>query len=209
MNRMISRNLLPLSSVALLFCVLTACGFAPETIEDIKSTLESELGGYQLDEELPLFGRSDLDVAPMPVATPMPAIPPMGYATTIDPAGPEGALQGFWADLEKGHGVMAGKWADAKGQVRGHLKGVYGRSRRYGDWVFFGKLIDARGRALGVLNGRHVEGLFRGTWVDEGHNVLGELVGVASLDGRFRGRWKAQPRPEPRGVGEMPWHLLR
>lgn len=188
---------------------LGACGHAPESLEEIKSALDSELGGYQLDEELPLFGRDDLDLGPLSSRFALPAIPDMGYPSPLIAAGPEGRLEGFWIDYEKGYGVMAGKWADSTGKVRGHLKGIYGHSRTYSDWVFFGKLIDRRGRALGVLNGRHIDGMFRGTLVDERRAILGELVGYASAKGLFRGRWKTEPQPESRGVGEMPWHLLR
>ncbi|MBW2730900.1 MAG: hypothetical protein JRH20_00820 [Deltaproteobacteria bacterium] len=188
--------------------ILSACGFAPETLDDIKSALNSELGGYQLDEELPLFGRSDLDFAPLPLQEAA-DVPKMGYIASISPQGPEGILGGFWVDYTKGYGVMAGKWADNKGQVSGHLKGIYGRSRTYGDWVFFGKLIDNEGRALGVLSGRQYENVFRGTWVDESNAILGEFTGSTSAEGHFHGRWKAEPRvAETYGVGEMPWHLL-
>lgn len=201
-----------LAAALLLSPSLGACGTEVDTLASIQSALDTPLGGFRLDEEMPRFGRDDLDVAPLTQAPPVPEVPRLGYVEL--PAPPPGArsgyLAGFWIDYAKGVGVMGGKWADERGEVVGHLKGVYGCSKTYRyDWVFLGKLIDLNGVPKGIVSGRHRQGRFRGTWVDEQGAIKGTLIGYASGNTRFAGRWQSLEPPERQGVGEIPWHLLR
>jgi hypothetical protein len=191
---------------------LGACGTEVDTLASIQSALDTPLGGFRLDEEMPRFGRDDLDVAPLKQAVQIPEIPDLGYVSVPQPpaGAPRGFLTGFWIDYAKGIGVMGGKWANERGEVIGHLKGVYGCSKTYRyDWVFLGKLIDLNGVAKGIVSGRHRHGRFRGTWVDEQQNIKGVIVGYAAGNTRFAGRWQSLEAPEQNGVGEIPWHLLR
>ena len=205
MFRCISKTLL----VCLAVPLLGACGVAGDSLEGIKSTLNSRLGGYRLDEELPAFGRSDLEGA-LAATAPRPAeIPAMGFAEPAHPPTGEGVLAGFWSDYDKGFGVLAGRWTDASGGVGGYLKAVYGYSELYRDWIFLGKLIDHQGRGLGLLSGRFYQGSFQGTWVDEDEVVQGTVEGAVGGPRRFSGRWRAHIPPPKTGPGEIPWHLLR
>lgn len=195
---------------------LSACGMEVETLETVRSALESPLGGYQMDDELPRFARDDLDARPLAVVVPaFDDVPRLGFPDLLAPVGAAtGVLAGYWMDFAKGQGVLAGKWADANGRVLGHLKGVYGQSRLYGsEWVLFAKLIDRHGAARGIISGRQREGVFRGTWIvdpiDGREQLRGTLVGQADARGHFLGRWQSLERPQPVGLGEIPWHLLR
>jgi hypothetical protein len=206
---MISKKFFQLS---LGFCLLfaSACGTQQDTIEDVKSGLNSDLGGYTLDQELPLFGRTDLDEFPIKPSFRLPEIPRFGFNVMVPPAdNPVGVMVGFWTDMEKGTGVWAGKWADQSGRIIGHLKGVYGYSSKYKTHVFFAKLIDLGGNAKGVINGRFKEGKFRGSWVDDKRQILGLIEGYSTPNNSFRARWHAMKKPnhEP-NPGENPWRFL-
>jgi hypothetical protein len=150
-----------------------------ETVHDVKAALELPAGGYTFDEEIPLFGRPELDVLPINPQLPSELTPATNTASEV--------LVGAWWDMEKGHGVMLGKWADSRGQVVGHVKGIYGRSHRLKSWVFFGKLVNVHGYAKALLSGRFSHGVFQGVLQDQEGRTLGHLHGLSNRSSLVQG----------------------
>jgi hypothetical protein len=161
-----------------------------DTLEDIQSALDLPQGGYLFSDDMPFFGRDDLDLIPLePVV--LPAIPRMSVDDLATEDDEHGHLSGLWLDYIPGNGVMIGKWSDDFGNVTGHLKGIYGKSAASGTWVFFGKVVDLQGRVRGVLQGRFGQGFFRGEWHDAKDGRIGTVEGIADENEIFQGRWNA------------------
>lgn len=190
-------------------CLTAACGPHQDTLEDVKSGLNSILGGYSHDQELPRFGRDDLDLARVKPAFALPEVPTFGFQVPA-PEQPHssGVMVGAWIDMERGTGVWTGKWADQGGQIIGHMKGIYGYSETYHQQVFFAKLIDVSGNPKGVINGRFDQGRFRGSWVDEKETIRGILAGCATPNRTFRAKWHALPKTENENTHLDPWRFV-
>lgn len=113
---------------------------------------------------------------------------------------PAGFLRGEWRNRpERQGGVFRGRWATADGQVKGFIKGIYGRNDA-GEKVFYGKMIDDNGRFQGIVRGQWENepginaGWFAGRWVDRHLDIRGALKGEWRRSDRchggfFRGRW--------------------
>jgi hypothetical protein len=106
---------------------------------------------------------------------------------------PQGLLAGRWrlARPALGLGIFHGRWVNALGEQRGHVRGFYGRNRA-GAHLLFGKVIDADGRFIGLLAGTYGEGRFEGRWIvrraDRG-TLGGIYVEAPGPGGFFAGRW--------------------
>lgn len=116
---------------------------------------------------------------------------------------PKGFLSGIWiaeVDEETGAaGYFKGRWVGLWGQLKGHMRGVYGVNSD-GESVFYGKTINRSGRFLGLLSGTYAggeepgHGVFNGEWVDAAETVEGVLGGEwVQIEGRpggfYSGRW--------------------
>jgi hypothetical protein len=177
--------------------LLAACGGqdTPDddtpSVESIQESLEiDDTGGFTTDDELPMFGRVDLDALDLEPTLEVPELPAdmntlAGVAAPPDPNAkpdpnastppdpnalpcPHGLLAGHWKPIKNGFGVFAGKWASANGKVTGHLKGIYGKNKQ-GHGVFFGKYISKSGKFMGLLKGRYDKNHFIGVY----HGKLG------------------------------------
>lgn len=181
---------------ALIVSSIAGCS-GVDTLDDIQSALNEPQGGYQFSDDVPFFGRDDLDLIPLePVV--LPAIPRMSIADLSMEDDESGHLAGLWLDYIPGNGVMVGKWSDNDGNIIGHLKGIYGQtsgqSLASDSWVFFGKVVDLHGRVRGVLKGRFGQGFFRGEWHDADEGRIGTVEGTADKNELFQGRWTAPAR---------------
>ncbi len=171
------------------------CGVQGDTINEVRAALELPLGGYEDEEVMPSFGIMELDRVPVDprITTPQ---RPDGIRSSL-PASREGVIVARWSDLVRAHGLFWGKWADASGNVVGHFKGLYGRSRKHKGWVMFGKMVDPLGYPKGLLKGSFHSGLFQASWVDEAGKTLGMVEGVSRRDslqtGLMLGHWDRYP----------------
>jgi hypothetical protein len=182
--------------------LLAACGGQEPTsddpsVESIEESLEiDDTGGFTTNDELPMFGRMDLDELDLEPTLEVPELPAdmntlAGVAAPPDPnakpdAGtmpdplkppcPHGLLKGHWKQIKNGFGVFAGKWASASGKVEGHLKGIYGKNKK-GHGVFFGKYISKSGKFMGLLKGRYGKNHFIGVYRGK-HGAKGMLKGA-------------------------------
>ena len=109
---------------------------------------------------------------------------------------PRGVLSGAWRQLRPGVGNFRGRWVGMGGELRGHVRGIYGTNED-GLQVFFGKYISRDGHFRGLLRGIWNEGDFTGRWIDRSGRHLGGLRGhyfvhpdgEAPVDGVFSGQW--------------------
>lgn len=107
-----------------------------------------------------------------------------------------GLLRGRWHKVARRGGRLLGEVSDGDGDVRGHMKGVYGQ-RVNGERVFFGKYVDTDGTFKGIFAGKYRNGRFAGLWHtrDGSHGALGgayrETAPGPEVGGLFRGRWAA------------------
>lgn len=126
---------------------------------------------------------------------------------TIDPnAGCDhGYMLGRWHPKAAIGGVFHGKWLSAEGDLRGHLRGLYGERKKDGTDVMFGKWIDDTGAFKGLLTGTYGAGTFDGYYVDHSFVVHGRIQGVyfdpgivaAAKIGYFLGTWQEACAAEP------------
>ncbi|MBW2462787.1 MAG: hypothetical protein JRH11_14140 [Deltaproteobacteria bacterium] len=105
-----------------------------------------------------------------------------------------GFLMGRWHRVEDGRGRFIGRVVSEDGELRGHVRGIYG-VRLDESRVFFGKYINAAGEFRGIFKGEYADGHFRGRWVvrDGEVGVLGgqyrEGIPGPETGGHFMGRW--------------------
>ena len=131
-------------------------------------------------------------------------------------ASADGFFRGRWqaAGEVEGRvlGRLAGRFFGADGQLRGHLRGVYG-VRESGSQVWFGKVIGRDGAFQGLVAGRWADGKLGGLILGRGEIVKGVLAGhyfeAATGDaGGFLGRWSERcgedPREETAAGGDEP-----
>lgn len=184
---------------------LSGCGVQGDTLEEVRLALELPFGGYEDDETMPAFGLLDLDHAPVDprIATPQ---RPDGIRAqaTFDGEVEKGVLVARWHDLIRAHGLFVGKWADASGKLKGHFKGLYGKSKTHKGWVMFGKMVDPLGYPKGLLTGRFHSGLFQATWTDGDGAVLGMAEGLSQRrslgEGEMTGHWERLAPPKRASV---------
>ncbi len=106
-----------------------------------------------------------------------------------------GFLAGRWHRVEEGRGVFLGQVRSHAGELRGHVRGIYG-VRASGERVFFGKYIGADGGFRGILRGTYGEGHFEGRWLDRSgeRGALGgeyrEDAPGPEVGGHFLGAWR-------------------
>jgi len=112
-----------------------------------------------------------------------------------DRAGCEGGfMRGRWHQVDAQHGAFGGLVVNRRGEVVGHVRGLYGQ-RTTGEPVMFGKFIDRDGHFMGLLRGGYENGNYRARWItrDGDHGALGGRYfdGRVDGDGRggFAGRW--------------------
>lgn len=191
---MLNRPLIPLSAV-LLLTALPGCGVQGDTLEEVQLALERPFGGYENDEVMPAFGLLYLDHAPLDPRIITPQRPDgIRAQAAFDENAEEGVMVAKWHDLARAHGLFVGKWADANGKLKGHFKGLYGRSKIHKGWVMFGKMVDPLGYPKGLLSGSFHSGLFQATWTDGDGKVLGMAEGLSQRssqsDGEMVGHWE-------------------
>jgi hypothetical protein len=111
-----------------------------------------------------------------------------------------GFMMGRWHRVEEGRGRFVGRVVSADGDLRGHVRGIYG-VRESGEQVFFGKYIDRDGRAQGIFAGQYDGGTFTGRWRDRSGD-RGTLAGRyresipgAETGGHFIARWSERTCP--------------
>lgn len=113
-------------------------------------------------------------------------------AAAVDKSGgcPHGYMVGRWNKKIAIGGIFRGRWITADGELRGHMRGLFGQ-RRDGDHVFFGKWIGGGGEFHGLVAGRYDAGKLQGHWLDA------EL----RLAGRVKGLYFEPPALEPGSLG--------
>jgi hypothetical protein len=105
-----------------------------------------------------------------------------------------GFLRGRWHKVSEGRGMLIGQVRSSDGELKGHMKGLYG-VRANGDKVFFGKYINTDGEFRGVFAGNYADGQFRGRWMTKSgeKGALGgeyrETIPGPEVGGHFLGRW--------------------
>ncbi len=105
-----------------------------------------------------------------------------------------GFMMGRWHRVEEGRGRFIGRVVSEGGELRGHVRGIYGE-RLDGSKVFFGKYIGTDGEFRGVFRGEYADGQYRGRWVTRDGEVgaLGgeyrESIPGPEMGGHFMGRW--------------------
>lgn len=129
----------------------------------------------------------------------------VGFGQRIEPSGNgacvRGHVVGRWRRAVDGDGNVRqdlgrfyGRTLNEFGDLRGHVRGIWGRPKRgafKGRNVFFGKYIDAAGTFKGLIAGRYGLGLIGGGW--HLRPVLSDLHGLLG------GRYTAAPDIEPDG----------
>jgi hypothetical protein len=90
---------------------------------------------------------------------------------------PHGFMLGRRHQVRAQGGVFRGKWVSADGELRGHLRGIYGQ-RRNGEQVFFGKWIAEGGEFQGLLAGRYADGEYQGHYLDRDLALHGRVKGI-------------------------------
>ncbi|MEZ4270774.1 MAG: hypothetical protein R3C68_04890 [Myxococcota bacterium] len=113
-------------------------------------------------------------------------------AHQVEPSGDndcvKGTMAGRWrSTIERDgntngtRGRVYGRILDELGELRGHVRGIYGVPERglfAGQQVFYGKLIRLDGSFVGLMAGRYGEGKFGGGWhLNRRFNSLRGLVG--------------------------------
>jgi len=186
---------------------LGGCGIQGDTITEVRRALEMPRGGYEDDEVMPAFGLSDLDHQPVDPRITTPQRPDGIRAAHGRDGVQKGVVVARWFDLERAHGLFLGKWADASGKLKGHFKGLYGRSRKHKGWVMFGKMVDPLGYPRGLLTGKFHSGLFQASWVDGEGKLIGMVEGVSmrrSLsEGQMVGHWDRYPDQDAVGIAAL------
>ncbi len=105
-----------------------------------------------------------------------------------------GFLGGRWHKVGPHFGIFIGRVTSARGELKGHMRGIYG-VRRSGEKVFFGKYIGRGGESRGLFKGHYDEGHFAGRWLSRGgeRGRLGghyrESIPGPRTGGHFLGRW--------------------
>lgn len=105
-----------------------------------------------------------------------------------------GMLGGRWHRLAPGRGRLHGPVVDARGELVGHVRGLFG-VRQSGEKVFFGKYIDLDGQFVGIFAGRYGDEQFEGRWLNRAGDVgaFGGRYRDTAIDpdgvGHFMGRW--------------------
>ena len=161
--------------------------------------------------EVPLAGLDDLELR-QPVGDGMHVVM---LAHRLEPARDgrcvHGTLVGRWrraigddGEPRRNLGRFHGRVLDEVGELRGHVRGIWGVARRgrfEGRQVMFGKFIDRDGRFNGLLAGRWGEGRFGGGWhltprfLDLRGRFMGVYTDAGDRDpdgGFFRGRYASE-----------------
>jgi hypothetical protein len=105
-----------------------------------------------------------------------------------------GFMMGRWHRVEEGRGRFIGRVVSDDGELRGHVRGLYG-VRLDGSQVFFGKYVNTDGEFRGIFRGEYADGEYRGRWITRGGEVgvLGgryrESIPGPETGGHFIGRW--------------------
>lgn len=132
-----------------------------------------------------------------------------------------GTLVGRWrraigddGEPRRNLGRFHGRVLDEVGDLRGHVRGIWGVARRgrfAGRQVMFGKFIDRDGRFKGLLAGRWGDGHFGGGWhltprfLDMRGRFMGVYTDAGDHDhdgGFFRGRYASEECLRPLDEGE-------
>lgn len=106
----------------------------------------------------------------------------------------QGFLHGRWHRVAEGRGRFIGRVVGEDGDVRGHVRGIYGE-RASGEQVFFGKYVNTDGALAGIFRGGYGDGRFEGRWLHRSGEVgaLGgryrEEIPGPETGGHFIGRW--------------------
>jgi hypothetical protein len=100
-------------------------------------------------------------------------------AAAVDKSGgcAHGYMVGRWNRRLAIGGVYRGRWVSADGELRGHMRGIFG-DRTDGDHVLFGKWIGGGGEFHGLLAGRYGDGKLQGHWLDAELRLAGRVKGI-------------------------------
>lgn len=91
-----------------------------------------------------------------------------------------GFLFGKWHRLKANLGKFHGRVVGDHGVTLGHIRGIYGHSKKADKDVFFGKYIDRSGDFRGLLGGGYSDEGFRGLWGTRDPRNAGGLTGFIS-----------------------------
>jgi len=118
---------------------------------------------------------------------------------------PRGIVAGTWRRLRPGLGTLHGRFQGARGELMGHLLGIWGVTAA-GEQRFVAKYISEAGVFRGLVIGGYNDGELRGRWISrdgEDRGVVGgrytgiEEASGGRADGVFFGHWLEACGPTP------------
>lgn len=193
------QRLYSLISVTAVLLLMAACGgrLADDDLANIEESLEMESGGFDMEDELPMFGRADLDELPIEPIIEVPEEPGLDPYTGVQPQKqPQPQKQ---AQPQKQ--PQPQKQAQPQKQPlppkpplcpQGFVKGLW-TPLKPDMGIFVGKWTDLKGLVQGHVMGiwgRNLlgHGVLFGKYVDKQGHFRGLIKGRYG-NGYFRARW--------------------